>query len=149
MLHVKLALLAVAHLRCLYGEPLQIAWIVGEPGAVGAVHGLGADGALNPDPRGRACDGGAFDGDGDGWLPGCGDGRQVDRDQVAGVCFEREVPPGIVPLGVGDEDTDAVLAPLVAATLAPVLGREVEAAHGRVDVHDGSYPIRCRPVVRS
>ena len=37
---------------------------------------------------------------------------------------------GIVPLIVGDEDTHAVLAPLVAGALAPVLGGEVKARDG-------------------
>ena len=149
VLHVQFALLTVAYLRCLYGEPLQIAGVVGEPGAVGAVHGLGADGALNPDPRGGARDGRAFDGYGDGRLPGCGDRRQVDRDQIFGVGFERKVPFRVVPLAVGDENTDAVLGPLVAGPLAPMLGREIEPGYRRVDVHDTPYPIRRRPVVRS
>ena len=149
MLYVQFAFLAVAYLGGLYGEALQVARVVGEPGAVGAVHGLGADGALDPDPGGGARDGGAFDGDGDGGLPRGGDGRQVDRDQILGVGLEREIPLGIVPLVVGDEDTHAVLAPLVAGALPPVLGREIKPRDGRVDVHDTSYPTRCRPVARS
>ena len=149
MLHVQFAFLPVAYLGGLYGEALQVARVVREPGAVGAVHGLGAHRALDPDPGGGARDGGTFDGDGDRGGPGYGDGRQVDRDQVTGVRLEREIPLGIMPLIVGDEDPHAVLAPLVAGALAPVLGREIETRDGRVDVHDASYPTRCRPVARS